>query len=137
MLNSVEAATLMVIGVLDHSHDRRHRSGVSWVQPTAIEFWPTTGDQRLAIELTNALLASGEGVETNLIAGRLVIAHRDLVPALYALRIRFRAQRLSDDAARAFELIRNGAGVNAGEVRRMLGIASVRRPIARTSSSGS
>jgi hypothetical protein len=38
MLNSVEAARLMVIGVLDHSHDRRHRSGVSWVQPPRSSF---------------------------------------------------------------------------------------------------
>jgi hypothetical protein len=90
--------------------------------------YEVAGDQRLAIELTNALLASGEGIETNLIAGRLVLAHRDVVPALYALRTRFRRARLSDDAARAFEMIRDGEGVNAGDVRRMLGVAGAKRP---------
>jgi hypothetical protein len=90
--------------------------------------YEVAGDQRLAIELTNALLASGEGIETNLIAGRLVLAHRDVVPALYVLRLRFRRPRPSDDAARAFELIRSGKGVNAGDVRRMLGVAGAKRP---------
>jgi hypothetical protein len=83
--------------------------------------YEAAGDQRLAIELTNALLASGEGIETNLVGGRLVIAHRDVIPALFALRVRFRRPRLSDDAARAFELIRGGQGVSSGDVRRMLG----------------
>lgn len=91
-------------------------------------FYEAAGDQRLAIKLTNALLARGEGIETNLIAGRLVIAHRDVVPALYALRVRFRLPRLSDDAARAFELIRTGEGVNSGDVRRLLGVAGAKRP---------
>src|SRR5262245_2391790 len=40
-------------------------------------------DQRRAIELTNALLARDEVVETNVIADRLVLVHRDVVPALY------------------------------------------------------
>lgn len=86
------------------------------------------GDQRRALEVTNQLLESGEGIETNLIAGRLVIAHREVVPALYALRIRFRARRLSDDAARALSLICGGQGVNAGDVRRMLGVEGSQRP---------
>jgi hypothetical protein len=90
--------------------------------------YEAAGDQRLAIELTNALLASGEGIETNLIAGRLVIAHRDVVPALFALRLRFRRPHPSVDAAGAFELIRGGQGVSSGDVRRMLGIAGAKRP---------
>jgi len=63
-------------------------------------------DKRVAIELANALLASKEVVETNVIADRLVLVHRDVVPALYLLRSRHRVSKLSDNAARAFELIR-------------------------------
>src|SRR5437016_11270687 len=69
--------------------------------------YAAAGDQRRAIELTNALLARNEIVETNVIAGRLVLVHRDIVPALYALRVRFRAAQLSDNADRAFKLIQN------------------------------
>jgi hypothetical protein len=72
--------------------------------------YSAAGDKRLAIELTNALLARGEAIETNVLAGRLVLAHRDVVPALYALRTRFRAARLSHDAKRALELIRSEPG---------------------------
>src|SRR5437773_212301 len=64
-------------------------------------------DKRRAIELTNSLLARDEVVETNVIADRLVLVYRDLVPALYALRIRFRAPELSSDAKQAFKLIRD------------------------------
>src|SRR5262252_9713843 len=62
-------------------------------------------DQRKAIELTNILLARDEVVETNVIANRLVLVHRDVVPALYVLRVRFRAAQLSNYAERAFKLI--------------------------------
>jgi len=84
-------------------------------------------DQRTAIELTNALLASGDGVETNLIAGRLVIAYRDIVPALYTLRVRFRAPKLSPDAVLALRLISETEGVTSGAVRRLLG-GGTKRP---------
>src|SRR5215471_11074809 len=63
-------------------------------------------DQRLAIELTNALLARDEAIETNLIADRLVLVHCDVFPVLYALRARFRTSKLSDYAERALKLIR-------------------------------
>src|SRR5207245_1301278 len=63
-------------------------------------------DQRRAIELTNALLARDEVIETNIIGDRLVLVHRDVVPALYVLRTRFRAAKLSDYAEGAFRLIR-------------------------------
>ena len=69
--------------------------------------YSTAIDKRRAIELTNALLARADIVETNVIASRLVLVWRELVPALYALRVRFRG-RLSADATRALELIRNG-----------------------------
>jgi len=63
-------------------------------------------DQRRAIELTNVLLARSEVIETNLIADRLVLVHRDMMPALFALRIRFRSKELSEYAEKAFQLIR-------------------------------
>ena len=85
-------------------------------------------DQRLAIELTNALLARDEVVETNIIADRLVLVHRDTVPALYALRARFRAEKLSDQAERAFQLIRKDGTASAGDVRRFLGVDGMKRP---------
>jgi hypothetical protein len=85
-------------------------------------------DTRRAIELTNALLAREEVVETNVIADRLVLVHRDIVPALYALRTRFRAANLSDYAARAFRLIQDDGAASAGDVRRFLGVDGMKRP---------
>src|SRR5499427_5821372 len=85
-------------------------------------------DQRRAIELTNALLARDEAVETNVIADRLVLVHRDFVPALYALRTRFRAARLSPNAERALRLIQDDGTASAGDVRRFLGADGTRRP---------
>lgn len=84
-------------------------------------------DQRRAIELTNALLARGVVIETNVIGTRLVLAHRDAVPALWTLRTRFRSV-LTPDARRAFELIEANTGVNAGDVRRLLGVRGAKRP---------
>jgi len=85
-------------------------------------------DQRRAIELTNALLARDEVVETNVIADRLVLVHRDVVPALYALRVRFRAATLSDYSEKAFQLIRQDGTASAGDVRRFLGADGMKRP---------
>jgi hypothetical protein len=85
-------------------------------------------DQRRAIELTNALLARDEVIETNVIADRLVLVHRDVLPALYALRVRFRAVKLSDQAETAFQLIRKDGTASAGDVRRFLGVDGMKRP---------
>jgi hypothetical protein len=85
-------------------------------------------DKRLAIELTNALLARKEVVETNLIADRLVLVHRDVVPPLYALRAKLRAAKLSDDAVRALKLIKDEGTASVGEVRRFLGAEGMTRP---------
>jgi hypothetical protein len=85
-------------------------------------------DQRTAIELTNALLARDEVIETNVIAGRLVLVHRDIIPALFALRIRFRAGNLSEQAEKAFQLIRQDGTASAGDVRRFLGVGGAQRP---------
>ena len=90
--------------------------------------YAAAGDQRLAIELTNALLARAEAVETNVIADRLVLVHRDVVPALYALRSRFRAARLSDNAHRTFTLIQDDGSATAGDIRRYLGVDGSKRP---------
>jgi len=85
-------------------------------------------DQRLAIELTNMLMARDEVVETNVIADRLVLVHRDTVPALYAARTRFRAAKLSVDAERAFNLIREDGTASVGDIRRFLGVDGAKRP---------
>src|SRR5215467_11074938 len=41
------------------------------------------GDVRTSTELANALLASGEAIETNTIAERLVVLHRTIAHAVY------------------------------------------------------
>jgi hypothetical protein len=85
-------------------------------------------DQRRAIELTNALLARDEAIETNIIADRLVLVHRDLIPALYALRTRFRAVKLPDNPEKVFRLISEDGTATAGDVRRFLGVDDTKRP---------
>jgi hypothetical protein len=90
--------------------------------------YAAAGDQRVAIELTNVLLARDEVVETNVIAGRLVLVHRDVVPALYALRTRRGAAKLSDYAERAFRLIQDDGTASAGDVCRFLGVDGLKRP---------
>jgi hypothetical protein len=84
-------------------------------------------DKRVAIELANALLAKKEVVETNVIADRLILVHRDVVPALYMLRTR-RAADLSQNAVRALELIHENGTATVGEVRRFLGVEGLKRP---------
>jgi hypothetical protein len=86
------------------------------------------GEKRRAIELTNLLLARVEVIETNVIAERLVLVHRDMVPAVYALRIRNRSARLSPDAERALDFIGREGQVTSGQVRRYLGFAGRKRP---------
>ena len=90
--------------------------------------YAAAGEQRRAIELTNALLARSEVIETNIIADRLVLVHRDVMPALFALRTRFRAEKLSDYAEKAFQLIRQDGTATAGDVRRFLGVDGMDRP---------
>src|SRR5262249_35844413 len=85
-------------------------------------------NQRRAIELTNALLASGVVIEANVIANRLVLVHRDIVPALYALRVRHRATRLSENAELAFRLIQEDTTASVGDIRRFLGAEGMKRP---------
>jgi len=90
--------------------------------------YAATRDTRCAIELTNALLARKTVIETNVIAGRLVLVYRDIVPALYALRTRLRPAERSGDAERALDLIRNEGTASVGEVRRFLEVQGTKRP---------
>src|SRR5206468_1141853 len=88
--------------------------------------YAAVGDTRRAIELTNSLLARKEVVETNVIADRLVLVHRDVIPALYALRTNRRAVKLSDNADRALKLIQDEGTTTVGDVRRLLGADGVK-----------
>jgi hypothetical protein len=102
----------------------RYNSTPSLPLPSMFE---AAHDKRVAIELANALLAAKEVVETNVIADRLVLVHRDVVPALYMLRTRH-APNLSKNAARAFELIHENGTATVGDVRRFLGVEGLKRP---------
>lgn len=86
-----------------------------------------TGAQRRATEITNDLLSSRVAVEVSVIADRLVLAHKSLVPAVYALIRRGRSGEnvtgLSLDAARAYDFICQKVHASAGEVRKHLGVA--------------
>jgi hypothetical protein len=90
--------------------------------------YKAAGDTRRAIELTNALLARGDVIETNVIADRLVLIHRGIVPAVFALRSRLRPAKLSADAERVFRWIKEEGRATSGDVRRFLGVAGQKRP---------
>lgn len=94
---------------------------------------PANNDAALetSIHLTNHILGRACGIEVNVVAGRLTIVHRDLMPALYRLVRRDRApddvDGLSLAARTAYALIREEREVAAGDVRRRLGV----KPTAR------
>jgi hypothetical protein len=79
-----------------------------------------------AIELTNHLLGTVTGVEVHVIAGRVSLVHRRVMPALYALVRRRRAlddlEGLSLNARTALALLRQRKEASAGEVRQRLGL---------------
>jgi len=79
-----------------------------------------------SIELTNHLLASGIGVETNVVADRLALVHRSLLPALHVLVRRGRPlddlDGLSMNARTAHTLLRQQHQISAGDLRRHLGM---------------
>jgi hypothetical protein len=88
-----------------------------------------SGDVRRSTEMQNALLASGDAIETNLIAERLVFLHRSIAPAVYALRRRkTRTLKLSTNAERALSLIESDGHASSGDVRRFLGVYGLKRP---------
>src|SRR5215471_4960892 len=86
------------------------------------------GDVRRSTELSNALLASGEAIETNTIAERLVLLHRSIAAAVYVLRRRDIPIHLSPTAERAFGFIQQEGHASSGEVRRFLGVYGLKRP---------
>lgn len=102
------------------------RYGPSARLPLA-SMYGAVSDKRLAFVLTNALLASGEAVESNAISDRLVLLHRDLVPSVLVLRMRHRAP-LSANAARALAHLEAEGTATAGDVRRLLGAVGAKRP---------
>ncbi|HUL74474.1 MAG TPA: hypothetical protein VLT86_15305 [Vicinamibacterales bacterium] len=79
-----------------------------------------------SIELTNHLLATGIGIEVNVVADRLTIVHRSLLPALHVLVRRGRRpddlEGLSLVARSAYALIRQQREISAGDLRRHLGL---------------
>ena len=78
------------------------------------------------IAQTNRLLGEGHGVEVHVVADRVTVVHRSLVPALYALVRRGRAlddlEGLSAHARTALALLRERHEVTAGDVRQRLGL---------------
>jgi|SoimicmetaTmtLMA_FD_contig_61_281856_length_1122_multi_2_in_0_out_0_2 hypothetical protein len=79
-----------------------------------------------SIALTNHLLASGIGVEVNVVADRLALVHRSLLPALHVLVRRGRPvddlDGLSMIARSAHALLRQQHQISAGDLRRHLGL---------------
>jgi hypothetical protein len=79
-----------------------------------------------SIELTNHLLATGIGIEINVVADRLALAHRSLLPALLVLVRRGRAaddlEGLNLYARAAYALLRQQRNISAGDLRRHLGV---------------
>ena len=79
-----------------------------------------------AIALTNHLLGTMTGIEVHVIAARVALVHRRVMPALYALVRRGRAldnvDGLSLNARTALALLRQRKEASAGEVRNRLGL---------------
>ena len=79
-----------------------------------------------AIELTNHLLGTMTGIEVHVIAGRVAVVHRRIMPALYALVRRGRpledVDGLSLNARTALALLGQRKEVSAGDVRQRLGL---------------
>ena len=84
-----------------------------------------------SIRLTNHLLATRRAIEVAVIADRLVLVERSLMPALYALVRRGRApddwQGLSPRAMAAIDVITANREASAGDVRRHLKLPLLER----------
>ncbi len=80
----------------------------------------------LSIDLTNHLLTAAIGIEVNVIADRLALVHRSLLPALYVLVRRGRAaddlDGLGMHARAAYALLRQRRHISAGDLRKHLGL---------------
>ena len=87
---------------------------------------PDKGAAAHAIALTNHLLGTVTGVEVSVIAGRIAVVHRRVMPSLYSLVRRGRpledAEGLSLNARTALALLRQRKEVSAGDVRHRLGL---------------
>jgi hypothetical protein len=81
-----------------------------------------------SIALTNHLLATALAIEVNVVADRLVLVHRSLLPALYVLVRRGRAaddlEGLGMHARSAYALLRQRRQISAGDLRKHLGLAT-------------
>ena len=79
------------------------------------------------IALSNRLLGEARAIEVHIIADRVTLVHRSLMPALYVLVRRGRAlddlKGLSAHARTALALFQERKEVTAGEVRQRLGLA--------------
>lgn len=79
-----------------------------------------------AIARTNRLLGEGHGVEVYVVAGRVTLVHRSLMPPLYALVRRGRAlddlEGLGVQARAALSLLRERREITAGDLRAHLGL---------------
>lgn len=86
---------------------------------------PKDEAQRVAIELTNHLLATHTGIEVSVIANRITLVHRNLVPGLYALVRRHRPVAdqagISQQSRKVFQWIKDSKETTAGGVRKFLG----------------
>jgi len=100
--------------------------------PLASMFEATTGGAATgpfveAAALTNHLLAAATAIEVYVIADRLTLVHRSVVPAVFALVRRGRAiddlTGVSLNGRRAFALIVKKREVTVGDVRAALGVA--------------
>lgn len=81
--------------------------------------------QRRATQLTNQLIARGDAMETNAIAGRVGLVHASTIPALIALVRRGRAAadvELSATARRVLGFLARTPRPTAGQVRAYLGV---------------
>ena len=85
----------------------------------------------LSIELTNHLLGQAVAIEVNVIANRLVLVHRSLMPALYVLVRRGRVPEemagLDIGARTALALVKTRREVSVGDVRHHLGLRATPR----------
>lgn len=83
---------------------------------------------KVAIELTNQLLEKHEAIEVNVIAERICLVHRSLVPVLYSL-VREKSKSryipsLSHEAEQVLSLVQERGQIATGDVRKLLGIPS-------------
>ena len=91
---------------------------------------PSTADQKFAIQLTNQLLERHEAIEVNVIADRVCLVHRSIMPTLYSL-VKEKSKsgaipELSREAKEVLSLIQEKGQIVTGDVRELLGIPSTK-----------